>query len=51
MNAREIGIIIPLAFLVILFGVYPSPLLDLVHPTMDSLIDLIQSSSTFLGMK
>ena len=51
MNAREIGIIIPLAILVIVFGVYPSPLLDLIHPTMDSLIDLIQGSSQFIGMK
>ncbi len=51
MNAREIGIIIPLAILVIFFGVYPSPLLDLIHPTMDSLIDLIQGSSQFIGMK
>ncbi len=51
MNAREIGIILPLAFLVILFGVYPAPLLDIIHPTMDGLIDLIQSSSSYLGMK
>ena len=35
---REIGILIPLTFLVILFGVYPQPLIDVISGTMDTII-------------
>ena len=35
---REIGILIPLTFLVILFGVYPQPLIDIISGTMDTII-------------
>ena len=42
MNFREIAIIIPLAVITLVLGVYPSPLINLISPTMNNLIDIIQ---------
>ena len=50
MSKREIFILVPLMILVILLGVYPAPLLDMIAPTMNSLIDLIHSTGSALGM-
>ena len=41
---RELFTIIPIAILVLLFGVYPAPLVNLVGPAMSGIIDIIQSA-------
>ena len=35
---REVVILIPLTFLIILFGVYPQPLIDIISTTMSTII-------------
>jgi len=37
-SKRELGILIPLTILIILFGVYPQPLIDIISGTMDTII-------------
>ena len=37
-NKREIGILIPLTILIIFFGVYPQPLIDIISGTMSTII-------------
>ena len=37
-NKREIGILIPLTVLIIFFGVYPQPLIDIISGTMSTII-------------
>ncbi len=49
-NGRELFTLIPLAILVILFGVYPAPLLNMIAPTMNALIDLVHSAGAYIGM-
>jgi NADH-quinone oxidoreductase subunit M len=44
-NGREIFTLVPLAVLVILLGVYPTPVLDVMKTTMAGLIEIIQNSS------
>ncbi len=41
---RELCTIIPIAILVLLFGVYPLPLINMIAPTMDTIIQIIQSA-------
>ena len=41
-NNRELLTVIPIAILVLFFGVYPAPLVNLISPAIDSLIILIQ---------
>ena len=41
---RELITVVPIAIIVLLFGVYPSPLVDLISPAIDSLIQLIQGT-------
>ena len=43
-NNRELLTIIPIAFLVLLFGVYPKPLVNMVSTSINSLIDIIQKA-------
>jgi len=43
-NPRELATIIPLAFLVLLFGVFPKPLVDMVSTSISSLISIIQGA-------
>ena len=40
-NYRELICIIPLAIIVLFFGVYPAPLLNMISPAMDGIIKLI----------
>ena len=42
MSMRDLGIIVPLAFLTLLFGVYPQPLLEIVRHSMTKIILLVQ---------
>lgn len=51
MSGRELVTLVPLAIIVIILGVYPAPLLDMISPTMDNLIDTIQNASSLLGMR
>ena len=41
-NNRELVTVIPLAFIILLFGVYPSPLVNLISPAIDKMVTLIQ---------
>ena len=43
-NLRELITVIPIAFLVLLFGVYPKPLVDMVSHSIGSLIEIIQKA-------
>jgi NADH-quinone oxidoreductase subunit M len=44
LNAREKAVIYPLVFLVILFGVYPAPVLDVTAASVDALVNNITQS-------
>ena len=41
-SKREIATLVPLAVFVIGFGVYPSPLINVISPAMQNIIDIIQ---------
>ncbi len=49
MSAREIGMLAPLAIIVILLGVYPAPALDVMAATMDRIIDLVAFAAPLAG--
>jgi NADH-quinone oxidoreductase subunit M len=40
----ELVTIVPIAIIVLLFGVYPSPLINMIAPAMDGIIQIIQSA-------
>ena len=40
----DLAIVIPLAVIVLFLGVYPAPLIDMIAPTLDALIQKIQSA-------
>jgi len=44
-SAREIVTLAPLGVIVVLLGVYPKPLIDLVSVSMNNLIDVVQQGS------
>ena len=41
---RELYTVVPIAFFVFLFGVYPAPLVDVVAPAMENIINIIKSA-------
>ena len=41
---RELYTIIPLAIIVLLFGVYPSPLINMISPAINGIIQIVQSA-------
>ena len=41
-NKRELITVVPIAFIILLFGVYPAPLVNMISPAIDKLIILIQ---------
>ena len=43
-NMRELITVIPIAFLVLLFGVYPKPLVNMVSSSIGTLIEIIQKA-------
>ena len=45
-SARELFCVIPIALLVLILGVFPAPLIEIIQPTLSSLIELISSSSS-----
>ena len=42
-SRRELITIVPLAALVLFFGVYPAPLLNMISPAMNGIIKIVQS--------
>ncbi len=50
MNGRELLTIVPLAIIVIALGVYPRLMLDVISPTMNSLIKLVQDMALMVGI-
>ena len=42
-SSRELVTIVPLAALVLFFGVYPAPLINMIAPAMDGIIKIVQS--------
>ena len=44
-NWREIIILVPLLVLIFWIGLYPKPFLDLMAPTVDKLVTIVQSSA------
>jgi NADH-quinone oxidoreductase subunit M len=44
MSRLDLAIVIPLAFIVLFLGVYPAPLVNMIAPSLDTLIQTIQSA-------
>ena len=42
MSTKDLAIIFPLAFLTLLFGVYPQPLMNIISDSLNELIRLVQ---------
>ncbi len=41
LNRREVGAIAPLMLALVLFGFYPMPLLDVINPTVDTILEQV----------
>ena len=41
---KEMLFLIPIAIIILLFGVYPAPLINMIAPSMDGIIKIIQSA-------
>ena len=41
-SSRELMTVVPIAFFVFLFGVYPAPLVNIVAPAIENLINIVQ---------
>jgi len=48
LNNREKLILFPLAFLVIFFGLYPSPIINLISSSSENLVDILNLTSNDL---
>ncbi len=48
LSPREIGLLAPLAILVLVIGLYPSVLLDKIAPSTEAVLDHIESSTDFV---
>jgi NADH-quinone oxidoreductase subunit M len=46
LTRQEIGMLVPLTFFMILFGVYPAPILELIHRASTTILDAVW---TYLG--
>jgi NADH-quinone oxidoreductase subunit M len=46
MNLREGLMLVPLAAIVIVLGIYPSPILDLMNSSINQLATVLQHAST-----
>ena len=44
MNKLDLAIVIPLAIIILFLGVYPAPLINMISPSLDVLIQTIQSA-------
>jgi NADH-quinone oxidoreductase subunit M len=43
-NGRELGMLIPLAVIVIVLGIYPSPMIDMMSSAVNTLVDVVGKS-------
>ena len=43
-STLELATIIPIAIIILLFGVYPAPLINMIAPAMDGIINIIQQA-------
>jgi NADH-quinone oxidoreductase subunit M len=43
LNSREYGMLVPLAFAALLFGIFPQPLLDFIDPFARHLVELVST--------
>jgi NADH-quinone oxidoreductase subunit M len=43
-SRRELVTIVPLAIIILFFGVYPTPLINMIAPAMDGIIKIVQSA-------
>ena len=43
-SLRELVTIVPLAIIILLFGVYPAPLLNMISPAMEGIIEIVKSA-------
>ena len=44
MSKLDLAIVLPLAFIVLFLGVYPAPLVDMISPALNSIIQTIQTA-------
>jgi NADH-quinone oxidoreductase subunit M len=44
-NGRELAMLVPLGIIVLVLGVYPSPMLDLMNSSANALVDFVKSGS------
>ena len=44
-NGRELFTLVPLAVIVIVLGIYPSPAIDLMTSAVNTLVDVVQKSN------
>jgi NADH-quinone oxidoreductase subunit M len=47
LSPREIGLLLPLAILAIVLGLYPKVLLDKVEPSTEALLDRIEANTDY----
>lgn len=45
-NGRELFTLVPLAVIIIILGVYPAPLLDLINTSLNELVEVVKTTST-----
>jgi NADH-quinone oxidoreductase subunit M len=52
-NGRELFTLVPLGIVVILLGVYPAPILDLIKASLNNLVEVVKTAETMtlLGMQ
>ena len=44
-NGRELAMLVPLGMIVLVLGIYPSPMLDLMNSSANALVDFVKSGS------
>jgi NADH-quinone oxidoreductase subunit M len=47
-NTREIIILVPLLIMIFWIGLYPAPFLNLLNPTVNHLVEIVQSTALAL---
>ena len=45
LNNREISILVPLTVLILWFGIYPAPLLDIINPVVSSISETVSNAA------